>query len=100
MLSRPQHKTTSITIAFEKGRSWPRRGTLAKLEEVLNWPPGTISRIRYGAPVAQGSETTEVLTDTVQAPLLAQAVDAECERPASPDAAAAIETLIAQLATS
>lgn len=62
-------------IAFEKGRSWPRRGTLAKLEEVLNWPPGTITRIRNGAPVAHGGETTEVSTDTVQAPLLAEAVE-------------------------
>jgi transcriptional regulator with XRE-family HTH domain len=62
-------------IAFEKGRSWPRRGTLAKLEEVLHWPPGTITRIRNGAPVARGGETTEVLTDTVQAPLMAEAVE-------------------------
>jgi hypothetical protein len=62
-------------IAFEKGRSWPRRGTLAKLEEVLNWPTGTITRIRNGAAVAQGGEATEVLTDTVHAPLMAEAVE-------------------------
>ncbi|MBJ7340406.1 transcriptional regulator [Mycolicibacterium sp.] len=37
-------------IAFEKGRSWPRDKTRAKLEEVLRWPPGTINRIRMGAP--------------------------------------------------
>jgi len=61
-------------IAFEKGRSWPRRGTLAKLEEVLNWSPGTIGRIRNGTPVAQSGEPTEVLTDTVHAPLMAGAV--------------------------
>jgi transcriptional regulator with XRE-family HTH domain len=35
-------------IAFEKGRSWPRDKTRAKLEEVLRWPPGTINRIRMG----------------------------------------------------
>lgn len=35
-------------IAFEKGRSWPRTRTRAKLEEVLHWPSGTIARIRRG----------------------------------------------------
>lgn len=43
-------------IAFEKGRSWPRERTRAKLEEVLQWPAGTIDRIRHGEPVA--AETT------------------------------------------
>ncbi len=38
-------------IAFEKGRSWPRERTRAKLEEVLRWPAGTIASIRYGGPV-------------------------------------------------
>lgn len=33
-------------IAFEKGRSWPREKTRARLEQVLRWPPGTISRLR------------------------------------------------------
>jgi transcriptional regulator with XRE-family HTH domain len=37
-------------IAFEKGRSWPRRETRARLEQVLGWPPGTIGRIRSGGP--------------------------------------------------
>ncbi|MEW5811882.1 MAG: transcriptional regulator [Actinomycetota bacterium] len=37
-------------IAFEKGRSWPRERTRAKLEEVLQWPAGTIERLRTGAP--------------------------------------------------
>ncbi|KMO70577.1 hypothetical protein EV589_0244 [Mycobacterium sp. BK558] len=35
-------------IAFEKGRSWPRQRTRAKLEEVLQWPSGTIERLRTG----------------------------------------------------
>ncbi|ODQ98577.1 transcriptional regulator [Mycobacterium intermedium] len=35
-------------IAFEKGRSWPRERTRAKLEAVLQWPRGTIARIREG----------------------------------------------------
>ncbi|BDB43709.1 hypothetical protein SRL2020226_47090 [Mycobacterium kiyosense] len=69
-------------IAFEKGRSWPRRATLAKLEKALQWSPGTITRIRSGeaslpgAPApAVGDDTTEVLTDTVRAPLMAEAVE-------------------------
>lgn len=37
-------------ISFEKGRSWPRDKTRAKLEEVLRWPPGTINRLRAGPP--------------------------------------------------
>jgi transcriptional regulator with XRE-family HTH domain len=75
-LARDKIINAGTLIAFEKGRSWPRRGTLAKLEEVLNWPPGTITRIRNGGPVAQVSgEATEVLTDTVQAPLMAEAVE-------------------------
>jgi transcriptional regulator with XRE-family HTH domain len=39
-------------IAFEKGRSWPRERTRAKLEAVLQWPTGTIARIRRGESVA------------------------------------------------
>jgi transcriptional regulator with XRE-family HTH domain len=38
-------------IAFEKGRSWPRERTRAKLEEILQWPAGTIATIRYGGLV-------------------------------------------------
>ncbi len=38
-------------IAFEKGRSWPRERTRAKLEQVLQWPVGTIARVRRGEPV-------------------------------------------------
>lgn len=37
-------------IAFEKGRSWPRDKTRARLEEVLRWPPGTIEELRTGGP--------------------------------------------------
>src|SRR6476620_7354192 len=40
-------------IAFEKGRSWPRERTRAKLEEMLRWPPGTIARLRKGEPVTR-----------------------------------------------
>lgn len=78
-------------IAFEKGRSWPRRSTRTKLEEVLRWPEGTIDRIRLGEEVdAPGvndngvadrgatpavEDATEVVTtNIVGAPLMAQAV--------------------------
>lgn len=79
-------------ISFEKGRSWPRSSTRAKLEEVLQWPPGTILRIRRGEAVAAsatpaaatagmsaasgGEDPTEaVTTNIVGAPLMAQAVE-------------------------
>ncbi len=76
-------------IAFEKGRSWPRRGTLAKLEKALQWSPGTIARIRSGSAVVPVNgpatapaempgvteEASESLTDTVRAPLMAEAVE-------------------------
>lgn len=89
-LARDKIINAGTLIAFEKGRSWPRRATLNKLERALNWAPGTITRIRNGAPgtpstsptptggpVAPnpGEEATEVLTDTVQAPLMAEAVE-------------------------
>jgi transcriptional regulator with XRE-family HTH domain len=70
-------------IAFEKGRSWPRERTRAKLEEVLQWPAGTIARIRRGEPVAEeaapqtppsdGPPADDLATDGA-ASLIAQAV--------------------------
>jgi transcriptional regulator with XRE-family HTH domain len=59
-------------IAFEKGRSWPRERTRAKLEEVLRWPPGTIARLRRGEPVAFEGATEAQGGDEVR--LIAQAV--------------------------
>ncbi|MEE6140293.1 FHA domain-containing protein [Mycobacterium sp. 050128] len=61
-------------IDFEKGRRWPRRATLARIEDALQWPHGTIERIRRGANI-DDTERTEVLTNTVRAPLMAQAVE-------------------------
>jgi transcriptional regulator with XRE-family HTH domain len=74
-LARDKIINAGALIAFEKGRSWPRRGTLAKLEEILQWPPGTIVRIRSGAAAGPDTEATEVMTNTVQAPLMAEAVE-------------------------
>ncbi len=60
-------------IAFEKGRSWPRERTRAKLEEVLRWPPGTIAKLRRGEPVgADHRVATTPASDEV--PLIAEAV--------------------------
>jgi transcriptional regulator with XRE-family HTH domain len=74
-LARDKVINAGTLIAFEKGRSWPRRGTLGRLEEVLEWPAGTITRIRNGHVPAQGGDTTDILTDTIQAPLMAEAVE-------------------------
>ncbi|WP_176357437.1 FHA domain-containing protein [Mycobacterium persicum] len=69
-------------IAFEKGRSWPRERTRAKLEEVLQWPPGTIARIRQGEPAGQQAALPTFEADAEVPPaegpasLIAQAVAA------------------------
>ena len=61
-------------IAFEKGRSWPRERTRAKLEEVLRWPPGTIARLRQGEPVAVEGRAESTRSCPRRVPLIAQAV--------------------------
>ncbi|MGB8390161.1 FHA domain-containing protein [Mycobacterium sp.] len=70
-------------IAFEKGRSWPRARTRAKLEEVLQWSAGTILRIRRGEPAGDAATvaaqpakppTHEGLAPDSTAALIAQAV--------------------------
>ncbi|GFG53730.1 transcriptional regulator [Mycolicibacterium agri] len=60
-------------IAFEKGRSWPRERTRAKLEEVLQWPAGTIATIRYGGPIPGAAP--EPPADDGSASLIVDAVD-------------------------
>jgi transcriptional regulator with XRE-family HTH domain len=60
-------------IAFEKGRSWPRERTRAKLEEVLQWPPGTIARLRHGEPASR-ARPTEPVAGADEGQLIAQAV--------------------------
>jgi transcriptional regulator with XRE-family HTH domain len=60
-------------IAFEKGRSWPRERTRAKLEEVLQWPEGTIARLRRGEPVAP-DKPSEPIASADEGQLIAQAV--------------------------
>jgi transcriptional regulator with XRE-family HTH domain len=60
-------------IAFEKGRSWPRERTRAKLEEVLQWPPGTIARLRRGDAVAR-DKPVDPVAGADEGQLIAQAV--------------------------
>jgi transcriptional regulator with XRE-family HTH domain len=60
-------------IAFEKGRSWPRERTRAKLEEVLQWPPGTIARLRRGGAVAR-DKPVDPVAGADEGQLIAQAV--------------------------
>ncbi|WP_233151361.1 helix-turn-helix domain-containing protein [Mycobacterium lehmannii] len=45
--------TAPALIHFEKGRSWPRERTRDTLEKVLQWPAGTIARIRAGGSAAE-----------------------------------------------
>ncbi len=108
-------------INFEKGRSWPRRTTLERLENVLEWPTGHITRIRRGAVPAPTSgaistggpagprsdEATEVLTDSIQAPLMAETVElamhtlttavSQLPEPTDPDFTAKATSILADL---
>jgi hypothetical protein len=61
-------------IAFEKGRSWPRERTRAKLEQVVQWPPGTLAKLCDGRTslvsgaietVRSESDPAAVITDAV-----------------------------------
>ena len=61
-------------IAFEKGRSWPRERTRAKLEEMLRWPPGTIARLRHGEPASVVHRAEPTAEPGDDAALIAQAV--------------------------
>jgi transcriptional regulator with XRE-family HTH domain len=67
-------------IAFEKGRSWPRERTRAKLEQVLQWPVGTIAQLRSGGPEAppppSATQPSVPIAVADEVPLIAQAVEA------------------------
>ena len=54
-------------IALEKGRRWPRAKTISKLEHALGWPAGQLSELR--------AEAEASLSTTVEAPLLASAIE-------------------------
>ena len=44
-------------IGFEKGRSWPRRSTQHRLEEVLRWPRGHIEELRRQHSAQSAADT-------------------------------------------
>ncbi|WP_431240945.1 FHA domain-containing protein (plasmid) [Mycolicibacterium aichiense] len=60
-------------VSFEKARSWPHERTLAKLENALQWPAGTITAIRRGE-ASPDDETTQVVATTVATPLITQSI--------------------------
>ncbi|MGA5462462.1 FHA domain-containing protein [Mycobacterium sp. NPDC050041] len=74
-------KSQGTLVNFENGRTWPRRSSRARLEEVLKWPPGTIAAIVAGesGPPAPGTEpaddNTEVLSNTVEMQLVVDAAE-------------------------
>lgn len=73
-------------ISFEKGRSWPREGTRAKLEDALGWPRGRIAQLRRdhgkgaaSTPADDEGERTEQLaalgsTTTIEVKYMAETV--------------------------
>jgi transcriptional regulator with XRE-family HTH domain len=65
--------TASSLIAFEKGRSWPRERTRAMLEELVQWPAGTLAGIRAGGEVP--GTTTLPNAEGTDASLIVGAVD-------------------------
>jgi transcriptional regulator with XRE-family HTH domain len=65
--------TASSLIAFEKGRSWPRERTRAMLEELVQWPAGTLAGIRLGSEVPGATSVPD--PDGADAPLIVGAVD-------------------------
>ncbi len=72
-LARDRIINAGALIAFEKGRSWPHESTRAKLEQVLQWPPGAIAGIRRGEPAPE-EEPTPPTSTSVSSPLIAQAI--------------------------
>ena len=108
-LARDKVMNAGALIAFEKGRSWPRQSTLTRLEEALRWAPGTISRIRWGEDAAteEAGERTTVMTNTVEAPFMVQAVQLALDTmrhqvdllpdPSDPDFTQRVGTVLADL---
>jgi transcriptional regulator with XRE-family HTH domain len=96
-------------IAFEKGRAWPREKTRANLEQVVNWPPGTLAKLRGGgrAPVSTAiepdqaeSEAAAVVTGAVTV-AVGQVLAAADKLPPAEDAAfaARVAGVLADLRT-
>jgi transcriptional regulator with XRE-family HTH domain len=92
-LARRKVLTAPALSAFERGRAWPREKTRHTLEELLQWPAGTIARIRQGAPLPAADhagpvddEGVSVVAETLGL-ALARFDDAIDELPAPSDVA-------------
>lgn len=71
-LARKGILTASSLIAFEKGRTWPRERTRATLEEIVQWPAGTLAGLRAGGAIpGAGSPAPSADADN---PLIVDAV--------------------------
>ena len=95
-------------IAFEKGRSWPRDRTRAKLERAVDWPPGTLAKLSTGqaapsqasqafeAGVKGSEDPTDLLSRavTMAADQISAAIDA-LPREADPQFSDRVRTLLA-----
>jgi transcriptional regulator with XRE-family HTH domain len=66
--------TPPALIAFEKGRAWPRERTRAMLEEVVQWPAGSLARLRAGGSVFFSTSTDAREPAGEQIPAFAGAV--------------------------
>jgi transcriptional regulator with XRE-family HTH domain len=96
-------------IAFEKGRAWPRERTRARLEQVVQWPPGELARVRAGRNAPESgamenggpqSDATGVVTAAVTV-AVAQVMTAadNLPDPADPTYAGRVLTVLADLRT-
>jgi transcriptional regulator with XRE-family HTH domain len=67
--------TAPALIAFEKGRAWPRERTRAMLEEAVQWPAGSLARLRAGGSVSFSTPSAAGNHEIEQLPPFAGAVN-------------------------
>src|ERR1700756_2691757 len=67
--------TPPALIAFEKGRTWPRERTRAMLEEAVQWPAGSLARLRAGGSVSFSTSADAPEPVSEQLPAIAGAVN-------------------------
>ena len=67
--------TPPALIAFEKGRTWPRERTRAMLEEAVQWPAGSLARLRAGGSISFSTSADAPEPASEQLPAIAGAVN-------------------------
>jgi len=67
--------TPPALIAFEKGRAWPRERTRTMLEEAVQWPAGSLARLRAGGTVSFTGPADAPDSAVDQTPVIAGAVN-------------------------